>query len=139
MKNTKLVLRTIETPEENNKPARINQSEQRKPAKSNRPSKQKSSRSRSRQSEKPRDQNPSTPDNMSIKHVHTMTKDLLNTLTTVEKSLDMVTKIAGVMNQYDINPSKLNIGNAYQFLKTIDPAQLENLLRLIPQQSNKSE
>lgn len=138
MKNTKLVLRTIETPDESSTPTKTNQSEQRKSAKSTRPTKQKRSRSRSRQSERQRE-TLSTPDTMSIRHVHSMTKDLLNTLTTVEKSLDMVTKIAGVMNQYDINPSKLNIGDAYQFLKKIDPSQLENLLHLIPQPNNKSE
>lgn len=138
MKNTKLVLRTIEKPSADSKSAKISKSEPRKSTKSPRSDRQKQS-SRSRQSGRRKEQTSTSVDSMSIRHVHTMTKDLLNTLTTVEQSLDMVTKIANVLNQYNINPSKLNIGEAFQFLKKIDPAQLEKLLHLIPQQNNKSE
>ncbi len=70
-------------------------------------------------------------DTLSIKQVHGMTKDLLGTLATVEKSLELATKMLTIFNKYNINASNLNTKEVSKLLTKLDPSHLDKLLQML--------
>jgi len=80
------------------------------------------------------DQSPkviNTVDTMSIKNVHTLTKELLVTLSTIEKSLELATKVMAILNKHNVNLSQLNKLDLSKLFTRIEPAQLEKTLKAL--------
>jgi hypothetical protein len=70
-------------------------------------------------------------DTMSIKNVHTLTKELLVTLSTIEKSLELATKVMAILNKHNVNLSQLNKLDLSKIFTRIEPAQLEKTLKAL--------
>ncbi|WP_141706202.1 hypothetical protein [Desulfuribacillus alkaliarsenatis] len=75
--------------------------------------------------------NVSNIDTVTIKNVHNITKELITTLYTVEKSLLLLNKLISIMDNYKINLNSLNKTELSGVLKKLNLEQLDKAVHLL--------
>lgn len=72
----------------------------------------------------------SSVDTQALKDVHVMTKELIKTLYTIDKSLTLVTQLLTVLDSHNINLSRVNTRQVSNLLTKINPEKLEKGLEI---------
>lgn len=72
----------------------------------------------------------SSVDTQALIDVHAMTKELIKTLYTIDKSLTLVTQLLTVLDSHNINLSRVNTRQVSSLLSKINPNKLEQSLEI---------